>query len=180
MSHRRHQKACPKCGQRTKDVVKHVLHHHGNDRSVDITPMLPPSKRPVDPPSRPIKRDPPPAPDWRHPTFAGTQRSYGTINVWTCSTCQHRTIARDLHEGVTPFIIGCTAPGCDGDAQSGFYRREHDQLADQVTHHWRFPTEAEFAELHPMERDHVQRGGLVMYAGGSSLTGMKQVAGIAP
>lgn len=150
---KRHQKKCPKCGLSCKDVLKHVLHHH-SDKGFQISPLPDVAK----PRAQPAERQ---APDWRNPQAPGA-RAFGTINIWTCETCGHKTICRDIHEGTTPFIIGCTKPGCQGDARSGFYRAGP-VIADQITHVWRFPTEQEFVALHPLERDHVQRGGLIMF-----------------
>lgn len=81
-------------------------------------------------------------------------------NVYTCPA-GHRTWTVDRDEGVTPFMMGCCRRGCALDAVSGCYRQK--RLPDErVTHEWFKPSPEAVKRLHPAERDHVERGGLVL------------------
>ncbi len=85
----------------------------------------------------------------------------GKLNRYTCKDCGHVTITIDRVDGVTPFMTGCTADGCNGMALSSFYQIEPD---DEPTHEWYRPT-PEAAAIREVEfpgtADHVRRGGLV-------------------
>lgn len=83
------------------------------------------------------------------------------INAYVCDDCGFMTVTIDKDEGTTPFLIGCEAKGCSGVARSGFYAVPQD-LTPQFE--WRKPTKAEYYQL-PVStrREHVDRGGLMMY-----------------
>lgn len=83
-------------------------------------------------------------------------------NAYTCDTCNKRIVSVNLHEGVTPFLIGCRAnwPGhCMGTAQSEFYGIDQTLPAEWG---WYRPDEAEMAGLDPATKQHVERGGLLL------------------
>lgn len=77
----------------------------------------------------------------------------GLINVYACG--KHATWTRNADEGTTPFIIRC--PACGAEAQSQFYRVPQDA---PVSHEWYRPSNLQ--GLSPGEREHVQRGGLLL------------------
>jgi hypothetical protein len=84
------------------------------------------------------------------------------INVWTCQKCCGYTVCIDIHEGVTPFMIGCRASGregdCDGMAYSNFYRVTRDFGTPQWE--WFKPVGSEYRKLNRDMREHIDRGGL--------------------
>jgi predicted RNA-binding Zn-ribbon protein involved in translation (DUF1610 family) len=83
----------------------------------------------------------------------------GKINIYKCNKCGKKHITKDLEEGVTPFMIGCRNPGCNGDAQSSFYRA--DQSLDPEWE-WYRPDEKEAKEISMSTFEHVKNGGLVL------------------
>lgn len=89
-------------------------------------------------------------------------RKYGRKNVYTCRKCGGKTITIDIHDGVTPFMLGCRASGrdgdCDGMAESSFYR-VHPATPD-AEWEWFKPEGAEYRKLSRAMRDHVDKGGL--------------------
>ncbi len=63
-------------------------------------------------------------------------------NAYHCGNCGHWTVTIDIHEGVTPFMIGC--PNCKtGIARSSFYDLETAKRAglkdSKPTHEWYKP-----------------------------------------
>ncbi len=51
-----------------------------------------------------------------------SERRCPAINVWKCEVCNALTVAIDIDEGVTPFMLGCRANDkCKGMGQSSFY-----------------------------------------------------------
>lgn len=92
--------------------------------------------------------------------LAGTPR----INIYTCTTCDGKTVTVDVNDGVTPFMIRCRATErCGGDAHSCFYRvppGEH-----KPTFEWYKPTLKKAKRLDrtwPGTLDHVRQGGLML------------------
>jgi hypothetical protein len=88
----------------------------------------------------------------------------GKKNVYTCQTCAWKAITVDLVEGVTPFMIGCERPLCEGDAYSAGY------VVDQTllpTHEWYRPDTKEAKRLGRLWRDHLKGGGLKLRKVGS-------------
>lgn len=73
----------------------------------------------------------------------------------TQASCGRQTVTIDREPGVTPFIIGC--PDCGGEAQSSMYRVPANL---DPTHEWYRPDSLD--GLKPGERDHVERGGLLL------------------
>ena len=84
------------------------------------------------------------------------------INVWTCQKCGGHTVCIDIHEGCTPFMLGCRASGREGDckgmAQSNFYRVTRDFGPPQWE--WFKPVGSEYRKLNREMREHVDKGGL--------------------
>jgi len=77
------------------------------------------------------------------------------------------TITVDTDEGTTPFMIGCKAtPGCDGTAQSMFYRLPHELQQRAATHEWYRPTATEAKRLKNGTKEHVRLGGLLLREAG--------------
>lgn len=84
------------------------------------------------------------------------------VNEYRCPSprCGKLTVTRDIHEGVTPFMMGC--PWCHSAlARSAMYRVPQFRDADVL---WIRPTSGELAES-----DHVKKGGLVPVAASQSL-----------
>lgn len=82
------------------------------------------------------------------------------LNSYVCPRCGRRTVTRDIHEGVTPFLIRCPKCG-EGLAQSSFYRSDQFQDAEVL---WIRPTTGEL-----VESDHVKKGGLIPVAASQAL-----------
>lgn len=80
----------------------------------------------------------------------------GMINAYRCGA-GHGTLTRNADSGTTPFLIRCPFPECDRESRSQFYRVPQDTDA---SHEWYRPTSAR--GLTPGERDHVERGGLLL------------------
>ncbi|MEK6829012.1 MAG: hypothetical protein AABY15_02715 [Nanoarchaeota archaeon] len=58
----------------------------------------------------------------------------GKINVYTCQSCSKKITTQNKAEGVTPFMIGCDAEGCEGMAHSAFYRVAQD--LSPIDYYW--------------------------------------------
>ena len=92
------------------------------------------------------------------------------FNHYRRERCNNFTISKDLHAGVTPFLVRCHATAhCSGMAQSTMYRGP--QTPEQAPHiTWYAPSpeelDAYLKDLDPMRReqvlDHVNQGGLLM------------------
>ena len=89
------------------------------------------------------------------------------VNEYVCPQ-QHRTVTKNMDEGVTPFLIGCPtckAAGTPPDrepfrypmAESSFYRVP--QNLDH-SHEWYRPHD--MADLDTDTADHVRNGGLLL------------------
>lgn len=84
-------------------------------------------------------------------------------NAYVCEACGFITVTVDVDVGVTPFMIGCTREGCAGWAKSSFYPKAHRPPEyPEPTHEWYQPGEKEMRRLRPAEREHVDKGGLLM------------------
>ncbi|WP_414462937.1 hypothetical protein [Hyphomicrobium sp. DY-1] len=82
------------------------------------------------------------------------------LNLYQCKECLHIICTVDRDEGVTPFMLGCRAPSpCRGWMESSFYRVFPGL---KPTWEWYRPTDEERASLKPGEREHVERGGLLI------------------
>ncbi|CRK59051.1 hypothetical protein [Alloactinosynnema sp. L-07] len=81
----------------------------------------------------------------------------GAINAYLCPN-GHATWTRNRDEGTTPAFIPCPA-FCGADARSAWYRVPQDSDA-HCAHEWYRPTD--LTTLTPGERDHVDRGGLLL------------------
>lgn len=84
----------------------------------------------------------------------------GRKNIYTCTSCGAHIVTEDRDEGVTPFMIACRipAPICGGMMQSSmYYVFDQRMLAGWE---WYKPTAVEV--LTDGERDHVERGGLLL------------------
>ncbi|MDE2103414.1 MAG: hypothetical protein KGL39_39600 [Patescibacteria group bacterium] len=88
------------------------------------------------------------------------------INVYVCPTCHGFTVTIDIHEGVTPFLLGCRATGqpgdCRGMARSSFYPKERPVHIPAPAWEWFMPTGREYHKLAQVMKDHVDKGGLVL------------------
>ncbi len=80
----------------------------------------------------------------------------GMVNAYLCGN-QHAVWTLNVDDGTTPFIIRCPVPDCGGESRSSFYRVSQDV---ETSHEWYRP--ASTRGLTPGERDHVQRGGLLL------------------
>lgn len=86
----------------------------------------------------------------------------GKKNVYLCTKCGHGFVSIDVDEGVTPFMTGCLRTGCDGWAQSTFYRVDPMLKEVPAALEWYRPTdEGELAKLKHSVRLHVDKGGLI-------------------
>lgn len=84
----------------------------------------------------------------------------GRLNRYTCNVCGKAIVTVDRDEGTTPFAIDCYATDkCKGYMSSAFYNG----VEGDPTHEWRLPSIAEFNRLKPWSREHVRKGGLVLY-----------------
>lgn len=81
----------------------------------------------------------------------------GQVNLYLCGD-QHGIWTRNADDGTTPFVIRCPMPDCGGEARSQFYRVPQDLM--EPTHEWYRP--ASLRGLTRGEREHVQRGGLLL------------------
>lgn len=83
------------------------------------------------------------------------------FNRYTCADCGGQVVTIDRDDGVTPFLIDCrVTPACPGLMRSAFYR----DVAGVPTFAWCRPTPAEYRRLTRAAREHVDRGGLLLYA----------------
>lgn len=81
------------------------------------------------------------------------------INIYMC-LMGHHTVTVDVDHGVTPFMIPCEREGCPATAKSSFYPKGPDPLNRTPTHEWYKPKSLK--GLTPMERHHVEKGGLLL------------------
>lgn len=87
-------------------------------------------------------------------------------NVYICDTCRKPTVTVDIHEGATPFLLGCRASGdvgdCPGMAVSEMY--PHPLIIAETygppEWEWFRPEGQELARLDENMRYHVMLGGL--------------------
>jgi hypothetical protein len=76
--------------------------------------------------------------------------------VYTCPL-NHKTVTRDMADGVTPMFLGCKHEGCDKMASSCMYTCDQEQAH---THEWYKPE-----NINKVPRDlqeHVKLGGLIL------------------
>lgn len=86
----------------------------------------------------------------------------GRLNIYTCESCRRHIVTRDEEHGVTPFMVACrAAENCRGMMKSSMYRVFDQSMRPDYV--WRKPTADEFGDLSPGARDHVERGGLLLY-----------------
>lgn len=84
----------------------------------------------------------------------------GKKNIYTCTApgCGAHIVTVDRDAGVTPFMIPCKIPGCPGMMQSSMYR-----VFDQnMRAFWEWYKPPVIQLLTPCERDHVEKGGLLL------------------
>lgn len=88
-----------------------------------------------------------------------TERSYGKVNAYKCQSCKHLIVAKDVDDGVTPFMIECRK--CGEDMYSAFYDVRQDLSHDAE---WRseFPPDYD-AEAQRISQDHKNNGGLFLH-----------------
>lgn len=82
--------------------------------------------------------------------------SKGKINVYECPD-GHQTVTIDLEDGTTPMMMNCRTPNCGKTSCSKWYRVDQNLKPE---FEWFKPTDMK--KLNPAERDHVQRGGLLI------------------
>lgn len=83
------------------------------------------------------------------------------INVWVCEECGKEHVCRDVDEGVTPFMLGCKEPGCNGQAYSRFYN-VHPAYALRVEYEWFRPTKEQRRGESRDLKDYHDSGGLAL------------------
>lgn len=82
----------------------------------------------------------------------------GKKNIYTCVACGSHIVTVDADEGTTPFMVGCTVPGCEGHMRSSMYR-----IFDQgMRAYWEWHKPTAIEALSNAERAHVDQGGLLM------------------
>lgn len=80
------------------------------------------------------------------------------LNKYRCQECLSEIVTVDLVDGVTPFAIDCRAtPGCAGLMYSSFY-----QCDQGLRPEWEWYKPANLKGLNDWEREHVQKGGLIL------------------
>lgn len=86
----------------------------------------------------------------------------GRVNGYGCrnKACRHVMVTVDVDDGVTPFMVGC--PRCGADAVSFMYPTQGCPSAEQATHEWYAPDEAERKGMTCAELEHAERGGLFL------------------
>jgi len=83
----------------------------------------------------------------------------GRLNIYACEKCRGHIVTRDLHAGVTPFMLRCHATdGCAGMMKSSLYR-VFDQSVRE-THQWVRPAEGD--DVDPRLFGHIAMGGLIL------------------
>lgn len=89
-------------------------------------------------------------------------------NAYVCENCSSYIVTVDREPGVTPFMVKCG--NCGAQATSKFYRVHPALIA---THEWYRPETLD--ELNRWERDHVEKGGLLLrqIGGGDMSNGWK-------
>lgn len=84
----------------------------------------------------------------------------GKLNRYTCGKCMQSIITVDRDDGTTPYAINCYCTAqCGGMMTSAFYKA----VDGRPTHEWRRPTIAEFNKLNGWNREHVRKGGLILF-----------------
>lgn len=78
------------------------------------------------------------------------------INAYECPD-GHLTVTIDLEDGTTPMMMNCRNPSCGKVSRSKWYKVDQNL---KPTFEWFKPTDMK--KLNPAERDHVQRGGLLI------------------
>jgi hypothetical protein len=85
-------------------------------------------------------------------------------NVYTCDSCKQWIVTVDREEGVTPMMLRCRATkDCNGTMFSAFYQVPAELQGAQPTYEWRKPETGEYLRSDPATREHVDRGGLLIY-----------------
>ncbi len=88
----------------------------------------------------------------------GAAEVRNTINVYKCDTCHRFIVTVDRDEGVTPMFLSCKGkPGCQGRMTSRMYRVPQVLVPD-----WEWYKPASLEGLREGEREHVERGGLLL------------------
>ena len=80
-------------------------------------------------------------------------------NIYKCERCGGENVTVNRDAGVTPFIVRCRKPGCEGEAQSQFYQVDQ---SIRPTHEWYRPTGEDLVRLESAMLAHVEQGGLVL------------------
>lgn len=82
----------------------------------------------------------------------------GKLNAYVCDAL-HITVTVDRDNGTTPFIIGCTNPGCSFHATSKMHK-----VSSGLTPTWEFykMPDNEAEKLSPAEKMHHVQGGLFL------------------
>jgi len=86
------------------------------------------------------------------------QSLIGRKNIYTCADCGGHIVTIDADTGVTPFMVRCKSPVCDGLMRSSMYRVfDQNMRAD-----WEWYKPSAIEMLSDAARDHVNKGGLLM------------------
>ena len=83
------------------------------------------------------------------------------LNRYSCDTCKKSIITIDREKGTTPMFLKCRAtPNCFGQMSSAMYRG----VSGQPTFEWRKPTPEEYKAMSKPMKQHIDMGGLALYA----------------
>lgn len=84
----------------------------------------------------------------------------GRKNVYKCDACGGWIVTIDRDAGTTPAFLACrSTEDCDGRMASMWYDVPQEL---EPTHEWYNPLDHEYRTLNKLERDHVDRGGLLI------------------
>jgi hypothetical protein len=89
----------------------------------------------------------------------------GKVNSYSCDDCARIQLTLNMHNGTTPFCMGCVA--CGGSATSNFYRVPRTAQKMVIHQIWYRPIPADFDGMDAETKDHVLNGGLLNAAPGA-------------
>lgn len=102
--------------------------------------------------------------EWREGQRQARAGHHG-LNAYKCDTCGRCTVTIDVDPGVTPMFLACRrTDGCRGTGVSAGYPASPipPNLQQHLDWEWAIPTREEWAQLSSAEREHVEKGGLIL------------------